>query len=39
MFGRKPRNKDIKQIEEELNVLRKNNINRIFFVDDNLLLI
>lgn len=35
MFGRKPRNKDIKQIEEELNVLRKNNINRIFFVDDN----
>lgn len=35
MFGRKPRYKDIEQIEKELNVLRKININKIFFVDDN----
>lgn len=35
MFGRKPRTKSLEQVGEELDSLRKLNINNIFFVDDN----
>jgi hypothetical protein len=35
MFGRKPRNKHTAQIGNELDTLRKNGFNKIFFVDDN----
>ncbi|MDY6855733.1 MAG: radical SAM protein [Thermodesulfobacteriota bacterium] len=35
MFGRKPRTKSLEQIGKELDMLRKLNVNKAFFVDDN----
>lgn len=35
MFGRTPRNKNMAQIETELEVLRKLGVKQVFFVDDN----
>ena len=37
MFGRKPRNKSLGQIEGELDALRSLGITNVFFVDDNLI--
>ncbi len=37
MFGRKPRTKTLEQVGNELDLLRKYNVNRVFFVDDNLI--
>lgn len=37
MFGRKPRHKSLRQIECELDALRKLNVRSVFFVDDNLI--
>ena len=37
MFGRKPRTKSLEQIGKELDTLRGLNINKAFFVDDNLI--
>jgi radical SAM superfamily enzyme YgiQ (UPF0313 family) len=35
MFGRKPRTKSLEQVGKELDMLRKLNVNKVFFVDDN----
>lgn len=37
MFGRKPRTKSLEQIGNELDALRKLQVNSVFFVDDNLI--
>lgn len=37
MFGRKPRTKCLEQVGKELDQLRSLNINKVFFVDDNLI--
>jgi len=37
MFGRKPRTKALEQVSNELDLLRKLNVNNVFFVDDNLI--
>lgn len=37
IFGRKPRTKSLEQIERELDLLRRLGIQRVFFVDDNLI--
>jgi len=37
MFGRKPRTKSIQQVELELDLLRENGVQNVFFVDDNLI--
>jgi radical SAM superfamily enzyme YgiQ (UPF0313 family) len=37
MFGRKPRVKSLDQIGRELDELRRFNVRRVFFVDDNLI--
>src|SRR5579859_2637287 len=37
MFGRKPRHKNLEQIGRELDILRKQGVRKIFFVDDNLI--
>jgi radical SAM superfamily enzyme YgiQ (UPF0313 family) len=37
MFGRKPRTKALEQVGNELDLLRKLNVNNVFFVDDNLI--
>jgi radical SAM superfamily enzyme YgiQ (UPF0313 family) len=37
MFGRKPRTKSLEQVGRELDMLRRLNINNVFFVDDNLI--
>ncbi|MEM3610158.1 MAG: radical SAM protein [Candidatus Anstonellales archaeon] len=37
MFGRKHRTKCVNQIQAELDLLRKLNVNNVFFVDDNLI--
>jgi radical SAM superfamily enzyme YgiQ (UPF0313 family) len=37
MFGRKPRHKELGQVERELDALRAAGIRNVFFVDDNLI--
>jgi radical SAM superfamily enzyme YgiQ (UPF0313 family) len=37
MFGRKPRLKTLEQVGNELDLLRKLNVYKVFFVDDNLI--
>ena len=37
MFGRKPRHKNLEQIEAELDILRARGVRKVFFVDDNLI--
>ena len=37
MFGRKPRVKTLEQVGRELDQLRRFNVRRVFFVDDNLI--
>jgi len=37
MFGRKPRVKTLEQVGRELDELRRFNVRRVFFVDDNLI--
>ena len=37
MFGRRPRTKSSLQVGRELDVLREQNVRRVFFVDDNLI--
>lgn len=37
MFGRKPRTKDLSQVERELDLLRSQGVTSLFFVDDNLI--
>lgn len=37
MFGRKPRHKSLRQVEQELEALRHRNVRSVFFVDDNLI--
>ncbi len=37
MFGRKPRTKSLEQVGAELDLLREHNVDRAFFVDDNLI--
>jgi radical SAM superfamily enzyme YgiQ (UPF0313 family) len=37
MFGRKPRTKSLEQVGQELDSLRKLNVDNAFFVDDNLI--
>jgi len=37
MFGRRPRTKPLRQIEKELDELRKQGVRSAFFVDDNLI--
>ena len=37
MFGRKPRVKSLEQVGRELDELRRYNVRRVFFVDDNLI--
>lgn len=37
MFGRKPRHKNVAQVERELDALRARGVHNVFFVDDNLI--
>ncbi len=37
MFGRKPRTKPLEQVGSELDLLRKQGVRNVFFVDDNLI--
>jgi radical SAM superfamily enzyme YgiQ (UPF0313 family) len=37
MFGRKPRTKELWQVEKELDLLRTRGVRSVFFVDDNLI--
>ncbi len=37
MFGRKPRQKSLAQVERELDALRAHGVRKVFFVDDNLI--
>lgn len=37
MFGRKPRHKELPQVERELDALRALGVKNVFFVDDNLI--
>lgn len=36
-FGRKPRAKSLRQVEQELDLLRSRGVRNVFFVDDNLI--